>query len=64
MRRNNWQIPSFKIHEFSHKKTEYCLCIPIINEGQRLKQELKKMEKNKIYKIVDIIICDGGSSDG
>ncbi len=57
-------VPDFEVKEFLPKKNKYCLCIPIINEGNRIKNELKKAKFYEINKIVDIIICDGGSTDG
>ena len=35
---NNWQLPEFEIKEFVSKKTDYCICIPVINEGEKLKK--------------------------
>lgn len=58
------QIPKFETKEFDSKKTNYCLCIPIINENQRIQKQLKRARRNGVNKLIDIIICDGGSSDG
>lgn len=57
-------VPDFSSYEFQEKKSKYCLCIPIINEGERIVVELEKANDNNIHKLVDIIICDGGSTDG
>lgn len=57
-----WQLPLYSSHIFSTKKNIYCLGIPVINEGSRLKNELKKLRKYADR--VDIIIFDGGSTDG
>lgn len=57
-------VPNFEIKEFQKKKTKYCLCIPIINEGERIKNELKKAKNANISSLIDIIICDGDSTDG
>ena len=57
-------VPKFIIKEFQKKKSKYCLCIPIINEGERIKKELERAKKNKISSLADIIICDGDSTDG
>lgn len=57
-------VPKFECEEYQPKQTKYCLCIPIINEGDRIKLELERAQKNGIDKLVDIIICDGGSTDG
>lgn len=57
-------VPKFVVQEFETKKTKYCLCIPIINENGRIQLELERAKKHNINNIVDIIICDGGSTDG
>lgn len=62
--RNIQGVPDFSSFEFCEKKNKYCLCIPIINEGERIKLELERAQKFGIHKLVDIIICDGGSTDG
>lgn len=54
--------PSFNKFEFSPKKTKYCLIIPVINEGLRFKKEIESLKKYTSY--LDIIIADGGSTDG
>lgn len=58
------EVPSFEVYEISPKQTKYCLCIPIINEGGRIEKELERAKINGVNKVVDIIICDGGSKDG
>lgn len=58
----NWQLPQFTLKEFHKKKTKYCIGVPIINEGDKFKKQLIKM--SKLSKLADILIFDGGSSDG
>ena len=57
-------IVKYEKKEYNEKKTKYCLCIPIINEGDRIKKQLEIAKKHNIDKLVDIIICDGDSTDG
>lgn len=57
-------VPKFECKEFAPKTRKYCLCIPIINEGERIKNELQKAKDAKISEYVDIIICDADSTDG
>ena len=61
--KNDVNIPKFKINEISKKNNKYCLCIPVINEGTKIEKELKRAKTAGIHNIVDIIICDGGSTD-
>ena len=58
----DWQLPTFEIFEFFPKKNKYCICIPVLNEGEKIKKQLKRMKK--YAKLVDIILADWGSSDG
>jgi dolichol-phosphate mannosyltransferase len=57
-------VPKFLSTEIEEKKTKYCLCIPIINEGERIHKQLQRAQQHGIDKLVDIIICDGDSTDG
>ena len=61
---NLWEIPKYEIKEISERKNKYCLCIPVINEGEKIRYQLERAKKANINEIVDIIICDGGSTDG
>lgn len=56
-------VPKFQVHEFKPKSTKYCLCIPLINESDRIITELKRANDANIHKACDIIICDGDSTD-
>lgn len=57
-------VPDFESTEYETKKTKYCICIPIINEGERIQKELERAKKEKINELADIILCDAGSTDG
>lgn len=57
-------VPKFESIEFSPKTKDYVLLIPIINEGERIIKELIRSRTHKVYDDVDIVICDGGSTDG
>lgn len=57
-------VPKFQCHEYLPRQNKYCLCIPIINEGERIITELRRACQHGIDRLVDIIICDGGSTDG
>lgn len=57
-------VPSYKVI-FDHPKSkEYCLVIPVINEGQRILSLLSKIKKLNLTSMIDIIIVDGGTTDG
>ncbi len=57
-------VPRFEAEEFFEKQSKYCILIPIINEEQRIIEELKTAQECGVNKLCDIIICDGGSTDG
>lgn len=59
-----WQVPSYDIQLWQGKKNDYCVVIPVINEGERIKKLLSRMQAIGIASHADIIIIDGGSKDG
>lgn len=63
-RKSDWNIPDYEAIEFRNKSTQYCLFIFVINEGERLHSQLKKIYSQRTYEDIDIIIADGGSTDG
>lgn len=62
--RASWQIPSFEIQMWLGCQHPWCVVIPVINEGERIKSLLARMSAFKIDRFADIIIVDGGSTDG
>lgn len=58
----NWDFPDFSSDVLAKKKSDYCVCVFVINEGERIKSQLKSMKK--FAGQVDIVIADGGSTDG
>ena len=57
-------VPDFERTEWAPKKSAYCLLIPVINENGRLTAELGRAVRAGLPEVVDIAICDGGSTDG
>lgn len=58
----NWQIPSYEVTEIKPKMAKYCVCIPVINEGERILGQLERIKP--FLDRVDILLLDGGSTDG
>lgn len=57
-----WEIPEYETFELKPREKAYCLCIFVINEGQKF---LKLLERLLPYSDeVDVIVADGGSTDG
>ena len=61
--RATWQVPVMETPLWLGKQHPYCVVIPVINEGARIENLLKRMEVNRIPAIADVIIVDGGSTD-
>lgn len=57
-------VPAFEILQLRPKQNKYCIVIPVINEGSRVDDQLRRMQALGQPDIVDIIIADGGSTDG
>ena len=57
-------VPDYTAVEFEGCRHDYCLLIPVINEGARILTELGRAQKAGIDQLCDIVICDGGSTDG
>ena len=55
-------VPDYEVRKYSDKQNKTLLIIPVLNEGQRIKQQLEEMNKEAFS--VDLIIADGGSADG
>ena len=64
LNRANWQVPNYETLLWLGKQHTYCVVIPVINEGERIKNLLVKMAALNIQNSADIIIVDGGSQDG
>lgn len=57
-------VPGYRISEFAPKHKDYVVLIPIINEGDRIIRELERAKEHAVGEVADIVICDGGSTDG
>ncbi len=57
-------VPTHDVHELRRKRTRYCVVIPVINEGERIASQLRAMKHHGIPALCDIVIADGGSTDG
>jgi dolichol-phosphate mannosyltransferase len=57
----NREVPEYRTFQFGDKRNIYCICVYVINEGRRIRDQLMAMESYS--RMVDIIIADGGSTD-
>lgn len=57
-------MPTFETRRWLGRSTQCCVVIPVINEGERIGRLLERMARIGIERFADIIIVDGGSTDG
>ncbi|WP_339456874.1 glycosyltransferase family 2 protein [Pseudomonas sp. EA_65y_Pfl1_P120] len=62
--RESWKVPSFDVPLWLGRRRPWCVVIPVINEGDRIKNMLDRMALLNISDSADIIIVDGGTTDG
>jgi len=58
----NWELPDFSEVLFQEKHFNHALVIPVINEGDRIRAQLMRIKDANVP--VDVIVADGGSTDG
>ncbi len=56
------QVPAYGVKSYSGKRSPYCVIVFVLNEGARIRAQLSKMRA--YASAADIVIADGGSSDG
>lgn len=64
MQQQEFELPAYDVPLWLGKRSANCLVIPVINEGDRIIQLLKRIHALGVHESVDIIIADGGSTDG
>ena len=62
--RAGWRVPAFEKSLWLGRQHPWCIVIPVINEGLRITSLLSRMAALKIDDLADIIIVDGGTTDG
>jgi dolichol-phosphate mannosyltransferase len=56
------EVPEAEISILQERGHKYALVIPVINEGERIRQQLTKIFESRPS--ADVIVADGGSTDG
>jgi glycosyltransferase involved in cell wall biosynthesis len=54
-------IPAHERHVFTEKRHRYCVVVFVINEGERVRTQLREMAA--LAGQIDVIVADGGSTD-
>lgn len=57
-----WEVPGFEAEVFGGRVHSYALVIPVLNEGERIRAQLIRVQA--VGAAVDVVVADGGSSDG
>lgn len=60
--RSGWAVPAHETVCFGPRAHDHALVIPVINEGERIRDQLRRLAKAAPN--VDIVVADGGSTDG
>jgi glycosyltransferase involved in cell wall biosynthesis len=55
-------VPEHDVVEFAPRRHSFCVAVFAINEGGRIRRQLAKMAE--YADVVDIVVADGGSTDG
>jgi glycosyltransferase involved in cell wall biosynthesis len=56
------ELPAYRTHRLRPRHHRFALVIPVINEGTRIQNQLRRIAA--LEPAVDVIIADGGSTDG
>ena len=57
-----WEIPAFEVTIFAERRNSVALVIPVINEGERIRGQLRHIQATNLP--IDVIVADGGTTDG
>ena len=58
----SWQVPAHETVAFAPRRFRYAVFVFVINEGERVRTQLRAMQP--LTETVDVVIADGGSTDG
>lgn len=59
---STWQVPAYRTVPLRTRRHRHAVCVFVINEGDRLRAQLRVMRP--LAEVADVIIADGGSGDG
>ena len=58
----SWAVPDLRVDELAPRASRYCVCVFVLNEGERIRSQLAKMRTTAAG--LDVVVADGGSTDG
>ncbi|HMN80428.1 MAG TPA: glycosyltransferase [Burkholderiaceae bacterium] len=59
-----WQVPAYDVTFWQGPAHRRAVLIPVINEGARIHSLLGRMRDIGVHETADVVIVDGGSTDG
>jgi dolichol-phosphate mannosyltransferase len=59
---SGWVVPRAEVHVLAERSSRYCVVIPVINEGERILGQLRRLRDHGFG--LDVVVADGGSTDG
>jgi dolichol-phosphate mannosyltransferase len=62
LRGDDIRVPTYRIDWQRRRTHRWAICVFVINEGEKVRKQLRSMQAQG--EIVDLIVADGGSTDG
>ncbi|MFN8041392.1 MAG: glycosyltransferase family 2 protein [Acidimicrobiales bacterium] len=62
LRDQPYEVPRHERIVLAPRRHDHCVVVPVLNEGERIRNQLERMRD--LTDVVDIVIADGGSTDG
>lgn len=59
-----WLVPDHQVHAFRPRATKHVIIVPVVNEGERIRKQLREMKALGVNDQIDVAVVDGGSTDG
>lgn len=56
------EVPAHDTIELAPRRTQYCVVVPVLNEGSRIRDQVERMGATSA--LADIAVADGASTDG
>lgn len=58
------EVPAHEVRALRERRTRHCTVVPVINEGTRVRDQLRRMQACGASALADVVVADGGSDDG
>lgn len=58
----DWEIPDHETYDLADRSSRHVVVIPVLDEGERILRQLGRLQT--VTSMPDIMIADGGSTDG